>query len=254
MFDEEYFENLYSQSHDPWNRELRISLIEYEKRYLDIIRQHILLASRILEVACGTGYFAAQLVDTYPNAEVQGCDISLTAVRIARERHGSQVGFFVSKMPELQGVIGEFDLIVVNEALAYLNKHDRNAAIERLHSLTGRNGYLFISSNLGPAYFDVEALTQLVESHYGTILYSVLNYGKQYHFLFEIPMLEIHTRLLRATHKYVLLTLPLRLAARFIQVLIKSRFLMFAMQAVSKWVLGYSAASHIYILAVRDGR
>ncbi len=99
-------------------------------------------AGRVLDVGTGSGVIALTLAASWPEVQVEAVDVSADALALAREnatRHAltERVRFFESDL--LDGVTGEFDLIVANlpyiateeiAALAREVRHDPVGALD----------------------------------------------------------------------------------------------------------------------------
>jgi release factor glutamine methyltransferase len=82
--------------------------------------------SRMVDVGTGSGVIALTLADKFPEAEIVATDISEEALSLAREnaaRLGTNRVEFV-RCDLLEGVTGDFDLIVAN--LPYISRQDRD--------------------------------------------------------------------------------------------------------------------------------
>ena len=78
---------------------------------------------RVLDAACGPGYFSAWMADR--GADVLGIDASERMIDVARERHGDAVEFRVADLCEPLDVGDElFDLVVCQLALEHVENWD----------------------------------------------------------------------------------------------------------------------------------
>lgn len=247
------FDAIYAESNDPWSHYLRISLKEYDQRYLRILKQHIKNSSTILEIACGNGHFSEKLANHFVHTMVDACDISTKAVEIAIKRFGNIVNFFVDKIPDLENIDQKYDLIVLNEALSYLNNKDRELAVIRIKNLSKSGGYFFISSNIGRNYFQEDKLISLIKSHYGKIVHIERNYNLIYYKIIEVPLLGLISVISTTVKKYPwmkIVTGPAKVISKY---LLMNRVLFQMLQMISKLFLGRRGITNIYILALKNG-
>ncbi len=137
--DREYFERLYSESHDPWNFETS----EYERRKYE--RTLGVLEGRrfrrALEVGASIGVFTAMLAPLCD--ELLAVDVSERAVAAARERLARFPNVRVERrsLPE-ETPEGPFDLVVASEVLYYLPWEQMLAAQRRLEEVLAPCGAL----------------------------------------------------------------------------------------------------------------
>lgn len=136
------FDALSDLYYEYWGKFFHLALFEpgsdptdlaaaYERtheRYLGLIGGH--RTSRILELACGGGAFAAWLAD-HADAEVLGVDISKGQLARARRRldggRRPRLRFQQRDIMDLDGLHGTFDAVVCLDAACYLP--DRGAAL-----------------------------------------------------------------------------------------------------------------------------
>ena len=86
------FEAFYNENNDPWGQS-SCTDINY-KNYYDYSRNKInkvikslnKMNGSILEVGCGLGYVVDLIARNNQNIEINGCDISKKAVKIARKK------------------------------------------------------------------------------------------------------------------------------------------------------------------------
>lgn len=115
--------------------------------------------SRILDAACGPGFYASALLDA--GAEVVGFDASAAMVEIARTRLGRRVRIDHARLGEpLPYPSASFDLSVCALAIHYVQ--DAAAAFAELHRVLRPGGALVMSTQhpttdwlrKGGSYFD----------------------------------------------------------------------------------------------------
>ena len=121
---------------------------------------------RILDVGCGPGLYAEELVQR--GAEVTGLDQSPEMIALARARLGEAADFHVHDLAQpldwLEG--GSFDLAVMALVIHHLD--DRVAALREIHRVLADDGALVVSTHhpstdwrrRGGSYFDVEVIEE----------------------------------------------------------------------------------------------
>ncbi len=135
----EYFEDLYSNSADPWNFESS----EYEKekyaRTLELLG--VRRFSRALEAGSSIGVFTEMLADRCD--ELLAVDVSEKAVTVARERLRGVANVEIERrtLPE-EMPSGSFDLIVASEILYYFTRHEMLATLKRFEDSLSPGGVL----------------------------------------------------------------------------------------------------------------
>ncbi|HVE75410.1 MAG TPA: methyltransferase domain-containing protein [Actinomycetota bacterium] len=116
--------NLYAQAfaplagvYDEWTR-----LPGYDEALMGSLDEIRTPPSRIIDVACGTGFAAMLIKRQFPEAQVTGIDISQEMVDVASHnatREGLDIDFAVGDSSALDFEAGTFDLAVVNNSLIY---------------------------------------------------------------------------------------------------------------------------------------
>jgi ubiquinone/menaquinone biosynthesis C-methylase UbiE len=246
------FESIYEKSDDPWSHQLRVSLQEYDRRYLRILSEYVTAPRRILEIACGTGYFSIKLADSYKDSVIDACDISSQAIQIAKKRYGTGIRFYVDSMPALANTDQQYDLVVLNEALNYLGTRERKQALLRINELLKSRGYFFLSSNIGKNYFQKNELYSLA-STVGNIIYTENNYHLLHYKMIELPMLKALSILKTVHTKYPRLKIFVRLLDWILKFLLNNRLLFLMLQQATRRFLGERGVTNAYILVVKNG-
>ena len=139
--DREYFEDLYTQSSDPWGFETSSYEREKYKRTLGILQDRQRTYHNALEIGCSIGVFTEMLS---PFCEkLLAVDVSERAVAAARERlDGSpHVRVEQRRLPE-ETPEGPFDLIVASEVLYYWPEEIMLAALRRFEEILAPGGAL----------------------------------------------------------------------------------------------------------------
>jgi SAM-dependent methyltransferase len=107
--------------------------------------------SRVLEVGCGLGVFAAR-VSREVDAEVTAVDLSPRMVELTRER---EVNALVADVQELPFADGEFDCVVANWVLHHVP--DLDAGLREIQRVLGPRGRLVAAT------FSAEHLRELYD-------------------------------------------------------------------------------------------
>ena len=135
----EYFEELYAESHDPWNFETS----EYERdkyrRTLEVLGDRHF--ERALEAGASIGVFTEMLAGRCD--ELLAVDVSERAVAAARERLTGRGHVIVERrtLPE-EMPSGPFDLIVASEILYYYTREEMLATLRAFERELARGGVL----------------------------------------------------------------------------------------------------------------
>jgi SAM-dependent methyltransferase len=127
--DRHYFENMYSETIDPWNFENS----EYERQKYDetIAMLGGKRFSSAFEIGCSIGVLSARLAAV--SASLLSVDINAKALAAAERRCASlpNVSFREMSVPE-DFPSGPFDLVVVSEVAYYWSDADLALAIDRI--------------------------------------------------------------------------------------------------------------------------
>ena len=126
------------QTEDPWR---------YENCKDDLLRKDILLSelppqkySRVLDIGCGQGFVTRDL----PGDRIIGVDISLEAIKHAKQYENDKISFLTASIFELNQLLSEiFDLIIITGVLYqhYLGNSLRLIYLV-IDQLLSRNGIL----------------------------------------------------------------------------------------------------------------
>ncbi|MEY4850449.1 MAG: hypothetical protein RLZZ331_1453 [Pseudomonadota bacterium] len=123
--------------------------IAYEHLHRYALCAQYVAGKRVLDLACGTGYGTA--IVGAQGAQVTGADISATAIRLARKRHGSDnVTFVIADCFDLPFAAGSFDVVVANEMIEHVADHD--ALISEARRVLVPRGLLLVSTPNKPVY------------------------------------------------------------------------------------------------------
>jgi SAM-dependent methyltransferase len=98
-------------------------------------------ARRLLEVGCGTGYVLAGLESGFPELELSGSELSLEALRIARDRleRASLYQFDARAIPFRD----EFDVVCAFDVLEHIEQDE--AVLKEMHAAANAGGGLLIT-------------------------------------------------------------------------------------------------------------
>lgn len=113
----------------------------------ELADQRIVSGSRIVDVGCGTGTFAAQLAKENPHADFLAIDPSEKSIAVARKRRTplENLDFRAVGVEELSGngETGSFDLVIANMLLQNVASIDE--ALSSCSALLGERGALIFA-------------------------------------------------------------------------------------------------------------
>ena len=98
----------------------------------------------ILDVGCGTGYFAHLTKSMYPNAKVYGIDISNTALSIGRRKYKDIIFVKADAEVELPFNGNTFDLVISGEHIEHIRDVDQN--LLEINRVTKKGGILLVTT------------------------------------------------------------------------------------------------------------
>ena len=102
----------------------------------------------ILDVGCGTGYFAHLTRSIYPNAKVYGVDISNTALSIGRRKYKDIIFVKADAEVKLPFKDNTFDLVISGEHIEHVRDIDQN--LLEINRVTKKGGVMILTTpNLG---------------------------------------------------------------------------------------------------------
>lgn len=114
------------------------------EKMLKIVRNLKQEPENILDIGCGTGYFAHLLKVMYPNAKVYGVDISRTALSIGRNKY-KDIKFLKAdaeiKLPFKDNM---FDLLISGEHIEHVRDIDQT--LLEINRVTKNGGVLVVTT------------------------------------------------------------------------------------------------------------
>jgi 2-polyprenyl-3-methyl-5-hydroxy-6-metoxy-1,4-benzoquinol methylase len=110
------------------------------EKILEMIRSLALDRPKILDLGCGTGWFAGQLSQV---GETIGIDLSETAIRVANLQF-PHVRFISGNLYEIPFLPEEFDIVVAQEVIAHVE--DQVKFLERVAYTLKPEGYLIVTT------------------------------------------------------------------------------------------------------------
>lgn len=163
-FKANYFDRLYTFSHDPFENEAS----SYEQAKLDLIFQFLFLEpyKLLMDMGCGTGAMTVQLAKKVK--QTIGIDFSQEAIAIARQRYGNtpNLDFVVANLSEYKPS-SKADVIVASEVLYYIRRNSKQEfekVVRNIASLVLPGGKLIVSHMASDS-----AMIQDLESHFRVI-------------------------------------------------------------------------------------
>jgi 2-polyprenyl-3-methyl-5-hydroxy-6-metoxy-1,4-benzoquinol methylase len=131
---------------DPWN---------FINSSIDLVRRKIFLRHLayafnqlqirdVLDVGCGEGYLTLDLARTY-DVIIDAFDISENAIKYAKQKNSAEnIKYFAVDLRDFQ-TEKEYDLVICEEALYYLNDLERKQAVQKFYNLLRDNAFLKFS-------------------------------------------------------------------------------------------------------------
>lgn len=95
----------------------------------------------ILEYGCGIGMNLQYLVKYFPNANIQGCDISAKSIEVANKN--TSAIFFLIEDENVKANKDKFDLIFVSNVFHHIEPKYRKKAIENIFYMLKPKGNVF---------------------------------------------------------------------------------------------------------------
>jgi len=133
-------------------------------------------AKRILEVGCGDGGLATQLLRVYPDAEYLGVDIAPTAGRLFRGEQ-DRARFQTMTVQQLATQQPEpFDLVLLVDVVHHVPVGHRDEVLRKSADLVRPGGFLMVKEferNAGPYYWLTYAADRYVTGDKGVSFLSL---------------------------------------------------------------------------------
>ncbi len=98
---------------------------------------------RLLDVGCGTGVLLDKVVDTYPDIETTGVDMSPEMLKVARRRLPDGVELLEADATDLPFDDDSFDLVVSTSAFHHIDRPQ--IALEEIHRVLDVSGTLVLT-------------------------------------------------------------------------------------------------------------
>ena len=99
---------------------------------------------RILDVGCGTGYFAHLMKQKYTESTVIGIDISKMALKLGRNQYPEVTFIRADAEKKLPFPSNYFDLVISGEHIEHLV--DVDSYLEEINRVTKKNGHLLLTT------------------------------------------------------------------------------------------------------------
>ncbi len=95
-------------------------------KMIEIVKNLTKAPKNVLDVGCGTGYFAHLTKKTYPNAKVYGVDISNAALSIGKKKYKDIIFVKADAEVKLPFKDNTFDLVISGEHIEHVRDIDQN--------------------------------------------------------------------------------------------------------------------------------
>jgi len=162
-----YFETKFLNEQEPWNYSSRAVEILRHEFILDLLKSFQPKYNKILEVGCALGRFTKQLYEIA--GEIYAFDISITAVKKARERCSNMITekygdlekknrcfFFSASATAFPFHNNTFEIVLLCDGIISweLNKEQRAAALENAYNSVIEGGHVILTEYLHPNKFE----------------------------------------------------------------------------------------------------
>jgi SAM-dependent methyltransferase len=108
----------------------------------DLARRYFLMAERVLEIGCGTGYVLRALQSALPRSQISGSEIYINGLPYAANRVGPQVSLFQMDARDIP-YVAEFDLICALDVIEHVDEDER--VLEELRRALRAGGGVLLS-------------------------------------------------------------------------------------------------------------
>ncbi len=150
----------------PWNSETPPQVL------VDFLKSGVVKPCKALDIGCGAGNYAIYLAEL--GFDVTGCDISPTAIRLAKEnaaKKGVTCNFVAADVITVRGKLGkDFDFAYDWEVLHHIYPDDRAKYIRNVHSLLVPGGY-YLSISFSEKDTQFTGSEKYRKTPIGTVLY-----------------------------------------------------------------------------------
>ncbi len=151
---EEYFQQIYRDKEDPWGMK-RSNQRRRLQFYIDCIKKvHPKKIRRGLEIACGDGLLAKELLKCTEKLDV--ADKYPEMIEKAKENLKEEKriqSYIINKLPNLN-FRKKYDAVFCIEAIYYLKKEEEQKFYNNIHKIIRKKGLLVITSETGRAKYD----------------------------------------------------------------------------------------------------
>ena len=147
------FEEMYKSCEDPHGQSNELQRVDYQ--LVSAVLNRVILSVkrdmkpvRVLDVGCGLGYFTSHIQKVFPDTDVSGCDISLTAIEKARV-HAPQCQFFPIDLKVHTSLPNRlYNIIVALDVVCYFTEHEILDVVRNLYQLLEAGGFLLVGYHL----------------------------------------------------------------------------------------------------------
>lgn len=112
-------------------------------KMFDLVRT-IKKPTKVLDLGCGTGFFASKIKDIYPSAEVYGIDISKKALNLGRKKYKNITFIRADAEQEFPFKNNFFDLIISGEHIEHLK--DTDTYLIEINRVMKKGGTLILTT------------------------------------------------------------------------------------------------------------
>ena len=139
---ENYYDNwsgYYEKTLNRWN-------YQAPKKCVNILAQKIKLKpERILDLACGTGFFGEEMIKRFSSVKIDGSDISIKSLNLARQKNIYRK-LIKKSFESNHNSKNYYDIVSMIGSMTYCKKHDR--LFELVFSYLTHNGYFIFTQRI----------------------------------------------------------------------------------------------------------